>query len=78
LGAAPRGGRRRDPERPPPVPAERPAPAPADRPVPAAVPLPAWLGLALFAAGTPIGALVAQRRRERSRRTAVRTADERA
>jgi murein DD-endopeptidase MepM/ murein hydrolase activator NlpD len=67
LGAAPTGGRRG----PPPAPAKRPAPVGAKRPVerpspaPTGVPLAAWLGLALFLAGMPLGA-VWQRRRRRT------------
>ncbi|HEX8123580.1 MAG TPA: M23 family metallopeptidase [Solirubrobacteraceae bacterium] len=47
----------------------RPAPVPHPRPVTAepsdGTPLAAWLGLALFTAGTPLGALARRRRRER-------------
>ena len=80
IGAAPKGGR---PPRPAP-PAPRPAPLPAPRPaappapLPARVPLAAWLGLALFAVGAPVGTFW-RRNRTRARRShtaTMRTADE--
>ena len=49
-----------------------PAPSPSPSRAPAGIPLPAWLGLALLAAGTPVGA-VWRRRRGRAR-TAAATA----
>ncbi|HEX8084745.1 MAG TPA: M23 family metallopeptidase [Solirubrobacteraceae bacterium] len=55
-------------------PTHRPRRAPVASPAPSGVPLPAWFGLALFAAGTPLGALV--RRRRRAARLDLRTADE--
>ena len=45
---------------------------------PSSVPLPAWLGLALFAAGTPVGAVVRRRRRHAVPSRGVRTVDDRA
>ena len=43
-----------------------PAWRPVQAPVPAGLPIVVWTGLALLAAGTPVGALVARRRRRRS------------
>ena len=72
MGVAPRGeARPRAPaprSAPPPLPAARARPPrvpPAARAAPPRVPLAAWLGLALFAGGTPLGALWRRRRRAR-------------
>lgn len=63
LGPAPRP--QRPLPAPPLAPARRPVASPrrASAPAPAAIPFPAWAGLALFAAGIPLGALVRRRRR---------------
>jgi Peptidase family M23 len=73
LGAAPRGERRprRPSERPARVRAPRPTERPALAPAVRGVPLAAWLGLALLAAGTPLG-LLRTRRRRRARLAAAR------
>ena len=73
LGAAPR----RRPPGPPRWRAEPPprAAAPRGEAAPSGVPLAAWLGLGLLAAGTQAGALW-RRRRRRTRCVSLRTADE--
>jgi hypothetical protein len=71
LGPVPGGRRPPAPRARPPAPSPpRPRPAPAQPPQ--AVPLAAWLGLGLLAAGAPLGAL--RRRRRRRRRPAPATA----
>lgn len=69
LGVAPVPGRRFPPRTPAPRSAR--PPRPLSSPPPAGVPLAAWLGLALVAAGTPLGALWRRRRRRAARAAGV-------